>query len=173
MYLQAASLAGALAEHAGPIPGAAHSLAQGLDACTGLHLAGPCLFVMASTDLLPLAIASVIAFGLGRGFFDANQMPLLRQLIPARYRATGYGLLNLVGNVAGGAMVYLGGALKDAKIDLAYVFQAAALGIVVAGGILFAIRPRQAECLAAAKLASQRGEARAAVHDLPAICSAQ
>lgn len=143
-YFQAASLVGALAGGAWADAWSRRQpRARAWTPALGYLLAGPCLFVMASTDLLPLAIVSMIAFGLGRGIFDANQMPLLRQLVAARYSATGYGLLNLVGNLAGGAMVYLGGALNDAKIDLACLFQAAAVGIVVAGGILFAIRPRQ------------------------------
>lgn len=144
VYLQAASLLGALAGGAwADAWSRKQPRARAWTPALGYLLAGPCLFAMASTDLLLLAVVGVIVFGLGRGFFDANQMPLLRQLIAARFSATGYGLLNLVGCLAGGAMVYLGGALQDAKIELAYLFQATAMGIVVAGGILFLIRPRQ------------------------------
>ena len=33
--------------------------------------------------------------------FDANNMPILCQLVPSRFRATGYGLMNFVGISSG------------------------------------------------------------------------
>jgi hypothetical protein len=38
----------------------------------------------------------MILFGLGWGFFDCNNMPILCQITRAEYRATGYGFMNLV-----------------------------------------------------------------------------
>ena len=38
--------------------------------------------------------AALVVFGLARGFADSNSMPILCQIAPARYRATGYGVLN-------------------------------------------------------------------------------
>jgi sugar phosphate permease len=102
----------------------------------GYLLAGPFLFAAATADLLPLAIVGLIVFGLGRGMFDANHMPLVRKLVPARASATAYGVLNFVSCMAGGVMIYIGGALKDAQLDLARVFQAAAVGLFVAGALL-------------------------------------
>ncbi|MDB6124101.1 MAG: major facilitator superfamily 1, partial [Pedosphaera sp.] len=106
----------------------------------GYCIAGPCLFLSALSDTLPLAIAGLVVFGLGRGFFDANHMPILRQLVDERYSATGYGLLNFVSCAAGGVMIYIGGMLKDAHVDLSIVFQLCALGLLVAGVMLFVLR---------------------------------
>jgi MFS family permease len=113
--------------------------ARAITPAIGYLLAGPGLILAASTGLLPLAIAGIAVFGLGRGAFDSNQMPLLRQLIDERFSATGYGLLNLIGTTAGGIMVYIGGALMDAQVDLARVFQVAGGALIVASLLLFAI----------------------------------
>ena len=71
---------------------------------TGFCLAGPALYLSSSTPVLVLAIAGLLGFGLARGFADANNMPILCQIAPARYRATGYGILNFTGCVLGGLM---------------------------------------------------------------------
>ena len=65
----------------------------------------------------------MIIYGLPRGYNDANLMPVLRQIINSGYIATGYSFLNFLSTVAGGAMVYLGGALNDSNIDLALLYQ--------------------------------------------------
>jgi MFS family permease len=109
----------------------------------GYCIAGPCLFLSAITDTLPMAIAGLVVFGLGRGFFDANHMPILRQLVDERYSATGYGLLNFISCVAGGIMIYASGWMKDAHVDLSLVFQISAAGLFVVGLLLFLIKPRQ------------------------------
>jgi MFS family permease len=139
-YIQVASfagvlVAGVLADRWSRKTPRARALTPGV----GFLLAGPCLIAAASTNTLPLAIAGLVVFGLGRGAFDANQMPLLREIIDERYSATGYGILNLVSTVAGGLMVYAGGAMVDAQLDLARVFQAAGAGAVLAGVLLLLI----------------------------------
>jgi MFS family permease len=107
----------------------------------GYMVAGPCLLLSALTAEFPLAIAGLIFFGLGRGFFDANHMPILRQVVDERYSATGYGFMNFVSCAAGGIMVFVGGALKDERFDIARIFQASAFGLFVVGLILLFLRP--------------------------------
>ena len=109
---------------------------------TGFCLAGPALYLSSSTPVLVLAIAGLLGFGLARGFADANNMPILCQIAPARYRATGYGILNFTGCVLGGLMTYLAGVLKDANIGLEKVFQFCAGGVVVAVLLLLFVKPR-------------------------------
>jgi MFS family permease len=109
----------------------------------GYCVAGPCLFLSAMTNTLPVAIAGLMVFGMGRGFFDANHMPILRQLADERYSATGYGVLNFISCAAGGAMIYASGLLKDAQIDLSVVFKFSAVGLFIVGLMLFAIKPRR------------------------------
>ncbi len=109
----------------------------------GFCAAGPALFLAASTDVLLLAIGGLIVFGLARGFADANNMPILCQVTPPRYRATGYGVLNFVGCVLGGVMTYAAGALSDAQVGLERVFQFCAGGVVVAVLVLLLVKPKK------------------------------
>lgn len=102
--------------------------------------AAPCLFVTGSTTLLPIAIAGLVIYGLSRGAIDSNQMPLLRQLIDERYSATGYGLINFVSTTAGGVMVYAGGAIMDAHVDLGVIFQICGAGLLLAGLLLWLVQ---------------------------------
>jgi MFS family permease len=138
-YIQIASFAGVLiggawADRWSRSRPAARALVPALAFC----IAGPCLTAAASTHVLPIAIAGLIVFGLARGSFDANQMPILRELAGPRTSATGYGLLNFVSTATGGIMVFAGGAMKDARLDLAYVFQACGVGLVFVAGLLLA-----------------------------------
>ena len=109
----------------------------------GFCLGGPSLCLMASTGQFALAIAGMLCYGLARGFADANGMPILCQIVGGKYRATGYGFLNLFSTFTGGGMIYAGGALRDANISLVKVFQASAIGLVIAGVVLLAVRPNR------------------------------
>jgi len=108
----------------------------------GYCVVGPCLFFGITANLLPVAVAGLIVYGLGRGFYDANLMPIVRSIADERYSATGYGLLNFIGCMVGGLMVYVGGWMKDGNIDLARVFQLSAAGLFVTGLILWRLKPR-------------------------------
>ena len=110
----------------------------------GFCVGGPFLFLMATTDAFAVAILGMLIYGLGRGFSDTSTMPILCQIVSPKYRATGYGFLNLFSTFVGGAMIYAGGALRDAHVDLSKVFQFSAVGLVVAALTLLAIRPNTA-----------------------------
>jgi predicted MFS family arabinose efflux permease len=111
----------------------------------GFCIGGPSLCLMASTGQFAVAIAGMLFYGLARGFSDANVMPILCQIVGGKYRATGYGFLNLFSTFTGGAMIYAGGVLRDANVSLVKVFQASAIGLVIAGCILLAVRPTREE----------------------------
>ena len=68
---------------------------------TGLLLTVPALIGLGFAPNLPLARGVRRLYGLGFGMFDANNMPILCQVAPARFRATGYGLMNFAGIAAG------------------------------------------------------------------------
>jgi MFS family permease len=143
-YIQAASLVGALlggawADHWSR----RHRRGRTLVPAIGYFAAAPCLFLAASTQALPTAILGLAVFGLARGFFDANLMPILRELVDRRFSATGYGFLNFISSAAGGAMVYAGGAMKDRQIDLGHVFQGCAAALLVAAVMLLLLRRPQ------------------------------
>jgi hypothetical protein len=108
----------------------------------GYILGGPFLFLMATTGLFGIAIASIVIFGLAKGFHDANFMPVICQVVDQRYRATGYGIMSFFSVIAGAIMIYAGGALKDAGISLSVVFQISAAGVLLSGLILLLIRPK-------------------------------
>ncbi len=109
----------------------------------GFCVGGPFLFLMASTDAFAIAIIGMLVYGLGRGFSDTSTMPILCQVVDRRYRATGYGFLNLFSTFAGGAMIYVGGVLKDASVDLSRIFQFSAIGLILAALTLLTIRPQR------------------------------
>ncbi|WP_449438846.1 MFS transporter [Pedobacter steynii] len=106
----------------------------------GFTLGAPFLFLMASTNVFTIAIIAMLVFGLARGFNDANLMPILRQVADGRYIATGYGFLNFLSTIIGGLMVYVGGALKDAQVDLSIVYQVSAVAMLLATWSLFAVK---------------------------------
>jgi MFS family permease len=142
-YIQVASLLGVLA--GGGVAdrwSRTHPRARALVPALSFCIAGPFVCLFAMTDVLPVAILGLCIYGISRGAFDANHMPVLRQLIDERYSATGYGFLNFMGCAAGGVMIYAGGRLKDAQVDLSNVFKLAAAGLLAVGVLLFALKPR-------------------------------
>jgi N-acetylneuraminic acid mutarotase len=108
----------------------------------GFIAAAPFLFLSATTSVLTAAILGLVVFGVARGFSDANLMPVLCQVADKRYRATGYGILNFIGTLTGGLMVYAGGWLKDRRIGLGSIFQVAAAGLLLAGVLMLLVKPR-------------------------------
>lgn len=109
----------------------------------GFSIGAPFLFLMASTQVFLIAIFAMLVFGLARGFNDANLMPILRQVVDKRYIATGYGFLNFLSTIIGGMMVYVGGALKDAQVDLSIVYQVSAGLMLLATFSLFLVKPKK------------------------------
>ncbi|MFC7526451.1 MFS transporter [Parapedobacter sp. GCM10030251] len=95
----------------------------------GFTVGAPALIWMSWTSVFVIAILVLLLFGIARGFSDANLMPVVRQVVDSRYAATAYGILNFLSTLAGGLMVYVGGALKDADIKLSAIY-------IVAAGLL-------------------------------------
>ena len=110
----------------------------------GLLFAAPAILLVSTISWLPLAIAGLILFGLAKAFTDSNMMPILCTVSDPRYRATGYGVLNLFSCIVGGLTIYAGGLLRDGAIDVSHVFQFAAASILVCAVLLFYIKPQAA-----------------------------
>jgi MFS family permease len=106
----------------------------------GLCIAAPFVFVGSMTNILFLAVACFMVYGLTRAFSDTNMMPILCMVSDERYRATGYGILNLFSCIVGGIGLYAGGALRDAHVDISLLFHFAAMMMLVCGGILWRLR---------------------------------
>ncbi|HEY9362535.1 MAG TPA: MFS transporter [Chitinophagaceae bacterium] len=80
----------------------------------GLTLSIPSLLLLGFGDSLFHIITAVFCFGFGYGMFDANNMPILCQFVPAKYRATGYGLMNMTGVFFGAFITDFLGKSTDA-----------------------------------------------------------
>lgn len=79
----------------------------------GLALTIPSLFLIGFGDSLFSVIGAAICFGVGFGMFDANNMPILCQIVSPKYRATAYGLMNMMGVFAGAFITDLLGRSTD------------------------------------------------------------
>jgi len=88
----------------------------------GMGLVVPAVFGVGHAGTLAVAVAFLALFGLGWGFFDGNNMPILCQIVRPHLRATGYGLMNLVSIGCGGVADWGFGALRDARVPLGAIF---------------------------------------------------
>jgi MFS transporter, Spinster family, sphingosine-1-phosphate transporter len=117
----------------------------------GMALFLPALFSVGNAGTLPVAIAGLIVFGLGWGFFYCNNMPILCQIVGPELRATGYGIMNLVSISFGGFGDVAFGALRDRAVPLNAIFGTfagiAAISIIV----VLLIRPRGVDAAADAR----------------------
>lgn len=107
----------------------------------GMSLFLPALFGVGNAGTLLVAIGFLILFGLGWGFFDCNNMPILCQLVRPELRATGYGLMNMVSISCGGLADWGFGLMRDAHVPLNLIFGAFAGIALLSVGIILCIRP--------------------------------
>ncbi len=94
------------------------------------------------TGLLWVAIAFLILFGLGWGFFDTNNMPILCQIAQPHLRATGYGIMNFVSISCGGMADWWFGVLRDWNVPLMAIFGTFASFAVISIVLVLMIQPR-------------------------------
>jgi MFS family permease len=78
----------------------------------GLSISAPTLALVGYTAAYPALIGGLVLFGFGKGLYDCNAMPVLAQIARTEIRATGYGIFNCAGNLAGGVVAPLAGALR-------------------------------------------------------------
>jgi MFS family permease len=107
----------------------------------GMFIAAPAVLLVSQTTILPLAIIGLAIYGLTRAFADSNVMPILCQISDPRYRATGYGVLNMFGTIVGGITIYIGGAMRDAQVNVSLLFTVAAAGLLGCAVLLMWVRP--------------------------------
>jgi MFS family permease len=112
----------------------------------GFGVAAPCVFMIGYTYVLGLAVTLFLVYGFARMFIDTNLMPILCMVIDGRYRATGYGIINMFTVFAGGMSTYVTGALRDAHVSLSTVFQYASLGLMICMILLFLVK-REAQVM--------------------------
>ncbi len=80
----------------------------------GLSLTIPSLVLLGFGHTYLGLIGAAVLFGVGYGMFDTNNMPILCQIIPQRYRATSYGIMNMMGVFAGYVSTRMLGSSTDA-----------------------------------------------------------
>jgi MFS family permease len=113
-----------------------------LTSAVGMLLIAPAILGVGHAGSLPAAVGFLVVFGLGWGFFDANNMPILCQIVRPALRATGYGIMNLVSIGFGGIADWGFGALRDARVPLGSIFGAFAAAALVSVVLVLLIRPR-------------------------------
>jgi len=107
----------------------------------GTALCVPALLGLGFAPSLAIALGSMALFGLGFGFFDANNMPILCQIVRPQYRATGYGVMNLVSISLGAGVTWGLGALRDHGVPLGVAFALSALASALAATLVLRLRP--------------------------------
>jgi sugar phosphate permease len=105
----------------------------------GLMFAVPAFLSGSLTTVLGITVTAFAVYALTSKFTDSNMMPMLCLIVDHRYRATGYGILNMMSTVVGGLGVYVAGAMRDAKIGLSLVYQTSSIALIVCIGILFLV----------------------------------
>jgi MFS family permease len=106
----------------------------------GLCIAAPAILLASSTSIVWITIIGFAMYALTRTFSDTNLMPILCMVADPRYRATGYGVLNMFACVIGGIGIYASGALRDAHIDLSIMFKVAGMLMLVCAAILYILK---------------------------------
>jgi MFS family permease len=110
----------------------------------GMLLFLPALFGLGNPGTVTVAVTMLVVFGIGWGFFDCNNMPILSQVARPELRATGYGLMNLVSISFGGAGDWGFGLLQDRGVPLPVIFGAFTALALVSVVVVLLIRPRHA-----------------------------
>jgi MFS family permease len=108
----------------------------------GMIIGAPGILLLANAPTLGLAVLGLAIYYLFMAFYDPNTMPVLCDVVDARYRATAYGLLNCVGMLAAGSGVYVFGIMRDLKIDLRIIYDCGVVICLICVLIYFSIKPR-------------------------------
>jgi MFS family permease len=111
----------------------------------GMAMLVPALLLLGYAWALPAAIAAMICFGIGWGFFDCNNMPILCQIAPPQFRATGYGFMNLISISIGAAATVGLGWMRDHGISFSIAFVISAAVAMVSAGLILLIKPQRAD----------------------------
>jgi MFS transporter, Spinster family, sphingosine-1-phosphate transporter len=108
----------------------------------GVLLLVPALLGLGYAWSLSAAIAFMILFGLGWGFFDCNNMPILCQITRPEHRATGYGFMNLVSISVGAAATVALGWMRDQHIKFSVAFAISAAVALLSAALILLVKPR-------------------------------
>ncbi|MCC6511928.1 MAG: MFS transporter [Pirellulaceae bacterium] len=108
----------------------------------GMLMIVPALLGIGYAPTLTVAVLFLILFGLGWGFFDCNNMPILSQIARPELRATGYGIMNFVSISCGGFADLIYGVCRDQKLGDHVFFGVVAVATLFSAGLVLLIKPR-------------------------------
>lgn len=109
----------------------------------GLSLTIPSLVLMGLGNSSIEMIFAAMLFGIGYGMFDTNNVPILYQIIPPKYRATAFGIMNMGGVFAGYSITVMLGSSMDAG-NLGNDFSKLAIVVAIAVILLIAfLKPKK------------------------------
>jgi MFS family permease len=108
----------------------------------GVALLVPALLGLGFAWSLGAAISFMVLFGVGWGFFDCNNMPILCQIARPEHRATGYGFMNLVSISVGGAATVVLGRMRDHGIKFSVAFVVSAAVALFSAVLILFLKPR-------------------------------
>ena len=102
-------------------------------------MCGPFLLLVGVTGSEAVLVPALLMYGVVRGFYDCNTMPVLCQVARSELRSTGYGIFNFASCLAGGATAAAAGWLKSV-IGLGATFQIGAALLVLSALLLLRLR---------------------------------
>ncbi len=108
----------------------------------GVLLLVPALLGLGYAWSLAAAIAFMILFGIGWGFFDCNNMPILCQITRPEYRATGYGFMNLVSISVGACATVALGWMRDHHMKFSVAFLVSAVVALLSAALILLVKPQ-------------------------------
>lgn len=106
----------------------------------GLLLAAPFLVLAGFTHVTVVLFMAMALFGLGKGMYDGNTMPVLCDRIVPEKRATAFGFINFGGTFCGGIVAAGAGALKN-SLGLGAIFCLCG-GLLLLSGFLMITVPQ-------------------------------
>jgi MFS family permease len=108
----------------------------------GMSLIAPAILGVGNAGSLTAAVVFLMLFGIGWGFFDCNNMPILSQIVRPQLRATGYGIMNFVSISCGGFADWGFGILRDREVPLNLIFSIFAGAAILSIGLILIVRPK-------------------------------
>ncbi len=98
----------------------------------GLGMMAPALLLLGFGHSYLTVVGGCFLFGVGIGFFDTNNMPIVCQFFSSRYRSTAYGVINMAGVIAGGYITQALGKSEDVgNLGRDFAMMAGVVAVVV------------------------------------------
>lgn len=111
-------------------------------ACIGLSLMIPALLCIGLGTSAVALMSGAILFGVGFGFFDANNMPIVCQFVSSNHRATAYGIMNMCSVFIGAWITdFLGSSMDAGNLGRDFALLSVLVAFTVAL-VLICLKPK-------------------------------